>query len=82
MLRPAWSIGTYKPSTLLMARNTMSASMPEGAGDEFYELILCSLELIASLGDTIYEAALFQMELVEAMGLTGPAGRRVTLGEL
>lgn len=64
-----------------MARNTMSAPLSEAAGEEFFELILCSLELIATLGDTIYQAGQFQMELIEAMGLTGPAGRRVTLGE-
>ena len=65
-----------------MTRNAMGARMPEDRSEELFELILSSLDLIAALGDTIYEAALFQTELIEAMGLTGPAGRRVTLGEL
>ena len=65
-----------------MARNTMNAPISEAAAEDFFDLVLCSLELIATLGDTIYQAGQFQMELIEAMGLAGPAGRRVTLGEL
>ncbi|MDO1560126.1 hypothetical protein Q0812_11880 [Brevundimonas sp. 2R-24] len=65
-----------------MTTNTIGAPKPGSRDDAFFELILSSLELIAMLGETINEAAIFQMELIEVMGLTGPAGRRVSLGEL